>query len=87
MPSAESDKAQYESLLELAGRHLSPAQVSLLRFSLGLHIYSPKIAMFQQIAQGRPLPAGCDTVADVAGRLTCRPQDVESLAQELDSSQ
>lgn len=73
----ETDKAYYEELLKAAGRHLSESQVSLLRFSLSLHVYSPKVEMFQQMAKGRGVD--CETTAEINGQLTCDAADVETL--------
>lgn len=56
--------------MEVASKLISPAQMSVLKFSLSLHIYSPKVQMFEQIALERKLPL-CQTVADVGGMLIC----------------
>jgi UDP-glucose:glycoprotein glucosyltransferase len=76
---SETDKVKYEVLLELAGKYLSPAQISILKFSLGLHVYSPKIEMFQQIAHGHGIPRDCDTFVDINDQVTCNPEDIQSL--------
>lgn len=78
----ESDKAKYEILLGLARKYISEAQVSLMRFSLGLHVYSPKIEMFHQIAAVNGVPQlKCDAVAEVNGKLTCDPIEILNLLE------
>lgn len=50
-----------------------------MKFSLSLHVYSPKVEMFQQIALVRGIQEECEAVADVNGELTCDPEQVASL--------
>ena len=66
-------------LVDIARPYLGEAQVSLMRFSLGLHVYSPKVEMFQQIALVRGVSNECEAAADVDGELTCDPEKVVSL--------
>lgn len=54
-------------------------QISILKFALSLHIYSPKIEMYHQVAFDRELPVECSTVADVQGQLTCSIEEMENL--------
>ncbi len=54
-----------------------------MRFSLGLHVYSPKIEMFQQIAMVQGVPEQkCEAVAAVNGKLTCDPSLIKTLLNE-----
>ena len=79
----ETDKAKYEALTDLSRKYLSEAQVSLMKFSLGLHVYSPKIEMFQQIAMVQGVPKhNCDAVAEVNSKMTCDPALINSLLNE-----
>ena len=78
---SETDKIKYETLVDIARRYLGEAQVSLMKFSLALHVYSPKVEMFQQIALVRGVPEDCEAVADVNGELTCNPEKVASLLE------
>lgn len=66
----DNDKERYETILEHAAKLITQSQLSVLKLGLSLHIYSPKVEMFGQIAAARDLP-GCPIVADVGGKLTC----------------
>lgn len=79
----ETDKAKYEVLLDLSRKYLSEAQISLMKFSLGLHVYSPKIELFQQIAMVQEVPKkNCDAVAELNGILECDPGQIQKLLNE-----
>ena len=79
----ETDKSKYEALVDLSRKYLSEAQVSLMRFSLGLHVYSPKIEMFQQIAMVQGVPQQkCEAVIEVNGKLTCDSSLIKTLLNE-----
>lgn len=75
----EIDQERYKVALKQAEKLITPAQLSILKLALSLHIYSPKVQMFGQIAQERKLPL-CSAVADVAGQLTC---DVNLLKEMI----
>ena len=54
-----------------------------MRFSLGLHVYSPKIEMFQQIAMVQGVPQQkCEAVIEVNGKLTCDSSLIKTLLNE-----
>lgn len=78
-----SDKAAYNEILGTAGQFLSPSQVSILKLSLSMRVYSPKIEMFRQIALDRNLPTGEDCIAvfDVNGELTCNIEAMKKLVE------
>ncbi|BES97993.1 udp-glucose glycoprotein [Nesidiocoris tenuis] len=65
----KTDKAYYERALQLIGRFLSPSQISLLKFALSLHVYSPRVEMFCQIASQKQLT--CPVAAYVNGAFEC----------------
>ena len=78
-----TEKAKYEVLVELAAKYLSTAQLSLMKFSLGLHVYSPKIEMFHQVAMVQGVgKLNCDAVAVVNGKLTCEPSEIDSFLKD-----
>ncbi|XP_066258640.1 UDP-glucose:glycoprotein glucosyltransferase [Euwallacea similis] len=77
----ENDKIQYDMLLEHAARLLSQSQLSVLKLSLSLHIYSPKVQMFQQIASEQNLP-GCQCIADVGGQFSCDLNEIKDLIEK-----
>lgn len=75
-----SDRAQYDSALSLAELLITPAQVSVLKLALSLHIYSPKVEMYSQMAIEQGVFAlSCPVVADVAGKLTCCVEEMKKL--------
>lgn len=77
----ENDKNKYNLLLKHAEALLAPMQLSVLKLSLSLHIYSPKVQMFGQIANEKHLP-DCACIADVGGKMTC---DINQLSKFIDN--
>lgn len=54
-----------------------------MKFSLSLHIYSPKIESFRQIAFDQGISQkDCNAVAEVEGSLICNPSDVKDHLQK-----
>jgi len=83
MNIADSDRAQYESALSVSELLITPAQVSVLKLALSLHIYSPKVEMYSQMALERGVYAiSCPIVADVAGKLTCCVEEMKKLISQ-----
>ncbi|KAJ8978903.1 hypothetical protein NQ317_008882, partial [Molorchus minor] len=76
----ENDKARYDKIMDHASKLLTPSQLSVLKLGLSLHVYSPKVQMYKQIAQERNLPE-CATAAvvDIAGNLTCKLKDIKKI--------
>lgn len=70
-------------MIEQASKLISPSQLSLLKLGLSLHVYSPKVQMFQQIAVERNLPACGATVVDVNGHLTCDKSQLIQLINNV----
>lgn len=48
-----TDEERYTDAMSFASRYLSWTQLKLLKMSLALRSYSPRIEMFQQIAKDR----------------------------------
>lgn len=65
-------------MLKHASKFVTPSQLSILKLGLSLHVYSPKVEMFEQIANERDLPP-CPAVADVGGKLTCNVEEMKNL--------
>lgn len=78
----ENDRERYNLIISEAAKLLTPAEVKVLKLGLSLHIYSPKVEMFGQIAAERKLPA-CPIVADVGGTLTCSTQEMKKLIKPV----
>ncbi|KAL7645301.1 UNVERIFIED_CONTAM: hypothetical protein RMT77_003687 [Armadillidium vulgare] len=84
----KTDKEKFDFLLQIADKFLSPSQISLLKFSLALRIYSPKIESFRQIALDRGIQnAECDIVVDINGDLICDPSRLDSVVKTAGKSQ
>lgn len=79
----ESERAKYDNALDVAGLLMTPAQVSVLKLALSLHIYSPKVEMYSQMAIEHGVSAlSCPVVADVAGKLTCCVEEMKKFVSE-----
>lgn len=78
----DNDKKRYDKVIEHASKLITPSELSVLKLGLSLHIYSPKVEMFGQIANERDLP-GCPIVADVAGKLTCDMTEMKQYISKV----
>ncbi|XP_057663509.1 UDP-glucose:glycoprotein glucosyltransferase [Diorhabda carinulata] len=76
--SSKNEYEQYQIIIKHASKFLTDSQMSVLKLGLSLHIYSPKVQMFSQIAQELHLP-DCPTVADIGGTVVCDIEKVKSL--------
>ncbi|XP_074027064.1 UDP-glucose-glycoprotein glucosyltransferase [Leptinotarsa decemlineata] len=85
LTSIENDRDQYHKVMGLTSKLITKSQLSVLKLGLSLHIYSPKVQMFGQIARERKLPS-CSTVADVGGVLTCDLKELESLLRKQEGN-
>ncbi|XP_076324138.1 UDP-glucose-glycoprotein glucosyltransferase isoform X3 [Tachypleus tridentatus] len=81
-------KQQYEVVIDIASKLLSPPKLAFLKFSFALRVYSPTIEMFHQIAKSTHFPSDCDSVAQVGGDLfICDPEELKTaLASESKKS-
>ncbi|CAH1398887.1 unnamed protein product [Nezara viridula] len=66
---AGTDKEYYDRALNVSKKYLSTTQVSLLEFALSLHVYSPRVEMFNQIAKEKEI--SCQTAVDIGGTVIC----------------
>ncbi|XP_064455820.1 UDP-glucose:glycoprotein glucosyltransferase 1-like isoform X2 [Ornithodoros turicata] len=83
--SNSTPKVQYETLLEIASRHLSPAKLALLKLSLALRANSPVVETFQQLARDKKFPEDCDCVVEVrGGGHTCNLEELNGLLEKRD---
>lgn len=60
--------------------------MALLKFGVALHIYSPKIEMFGQIASQLDLP-DCSVVVDLGNNFICDIKDVKTTVEKVCSYQ
>ncbi|XP_018331345.1 UDP-glucose:glycoprotein glucosyltransferase isoform X2 [Agrilus planipennis] len=77
-----NEKQQYDKVTEIISKLVSSSQEMLLKFGLSLHIYSPKVEMFDQIAKEQDLPS-CPIVVDVAGKFLCNLDEIERRIEDL----
>lgn len=77
-----NDKERYDVVIAEAAKLLTPAEISVLKLGISLHIYSPKVEMFDQIAKLRGLPS-CPIVADIGGKLTCNTDEAKKLIKQV----
>ncbi|KAL3281194.1 hypothetical protein HHI36_004410 [Cryptolaemus montrouzieri] len=77
-----TEKEKYETVVKLAGKLIAPSELELLKLGLSLHIYSPKIQMFNQIASERNL-GECGTVADLNGNLICSFDELKNYFNKV----
>ncbi|KAK4305525.1 hypothetical protein Pmani_022586 [Petrolisthes manimaculis] len=84
--SLGTDKERFDATISAASQFLLPSQVPLLKLSLSLRAYSPKIEMFTQIALDRDLPKEdeCWTVVDINGEVTCNIENIKALVERSD---
>lgn len=76
-----SDKAMYDRGIAEASRLISPAQLSLLKLAVSLHIYSPRIEMYNQMAQERGIK--CPAAVDIAGTIVCAPDQLHGTVKQV----
>ncbi|XP_067127795.1 UDP-glucose:glycoprotein glucosyltransferase 1 isoform X1 [Centruroides vittatus] len=74
-----SQQEQYEVILNITSKILSPARLALLKFSLSLRIHSPAVEMFHQIAYDKNLPTSCESVVEINNQFACNVEDLEKL--------
>lgn len=69
-------------MMDHASKLINPSELSVLKLGLSLHIYSPKVQMFKQIATERELP-DCPAVVDIGGTVTCDFSQVQNLIKNV----
>ncbi|XP_075538389.1 UDP-glucose-glycoprotein glucosyltransferase isoform X3 [Dermacentor variabilis] len=83
--SNSTPKAQYETVLEVAAKHLSPAKLALLKLSLSLRAHSPAVETFQQAARDKGFPEECDFVIEVqGGGAICSIEELDEALRKRD---
>ena len=67
--------------MQISQQFLTRSQENLLKLSLSLRVYSPKIEAFRQIAEDRGIleDRQCKAVVDVNGILTCSIDEMKEL--------
>lgn len=78
----ENDKEQYNAIMNEAAKLVSVSKLALLKFGVALHIYSPKIEMFGQIAAEKVLP-NCPVIVELAGNLVCDIKEIKNSIENV----
>ncbi|XP_015835986.1 UDP-glucose:glycoprotein glucosyltransferase isoform X2 [Tribolium castaneum] len=78
LATLENDRVKYNIMMDHASKLVTTSELSVLKLGLSLHIYSPKVQMFRQIATERELPS-CAAAVDIGGIITCDSSKVQSL--------
>ncbi|XP_026484912.2 UDP-glucose:glycoprotein glucosyltransferase [Vanessa tameamea] len=80
----ETDKQVYDACIGVASSLLAPAQLRMAKFALSMHLTSPTVRMFDQIAtHNGAKDVSCDTFVSIASRKIC---DNDALRDILKSS-
>lgn len=74
----DNDQIKYQTALSKAESLLSNSKLKVLKFSLSMHVYSPRIEMYAQMAADRGVQ--CSTSVEIDGELVC---SVEALKKAL----
>ncbi|XP_063681631.1 UDP-glucose:glycoprotein glucosyltransferase 1-like isoform X2 [Bolinopsis microptera] len=83
--SSSSEKDDYEELIEAASEMLPTVSVSLLKLSLSLRQYSPRLDMFNKIAESVVGNLGCNIFLQIATKPHCWTSDSEQLISSSSS--
>lgn len=69
---SETDKQVYEACIGVASTLLAPAQLRMAKLALSMHLTSPTVRMFDQIAtQSGAKEVTCDSFVSIASRKIC----------------
>lgn len=71
----------YDRAIIEASKLVSPAQLSLLRLAVSLHIYSPRVEMYHQMAMERGIK--CPAAVDVNGHIVCAPDQLQDTINRV----
>ncbi|XP_063891036.1 UDP-glucose:glycoprotein glucosyltransferase isoform X2 [Helicoverpa armigera] len=83
LDTLETDKQVYDACIGVASSLLAPAQLRMAKLALSMHLTSPTVRMFDQIAtQSGAKEVACDTFVSIASRKIC---DNDALRDVLKS--
>ncbi|KAH9634134.1 hypothetical protein HF086_001336 [Spodoptera exigua] len=72
LDSLETDKQVYDACIGVASTLLAPAQLRMAKLALSMHLTSPTVRMFDQIAtQSGAKEVACDAFVSIASRKIC----------------
>lgn len=76
-----TEKDKYEVCMKEAAKLLSPVYMNLLKLSLSLHLYSPRVEMYSQMASERNVL--CNPSVDIAGLSVCSIAELDAVLSDL----
>ncbi|CAG4963133.1 unnamed protein product [Parnassius apollo] len=83
LDTLETDKQVYDACIGIASTLLAPAQLRMAKLALSMHLTSPAVRMFDEIAsQNGAKDVQCDTYVAIVSRKIC---DIEALHDILKS--
>lgn len=77
----ENDQKKYQVALSQAELLLSNSKLRLLKFSLSMHLYSPRIEMYAQMAADRGVQ--CSTSVEIDGELVCSIEKLKNVLKQI----
>ncbi|KAI6232348.1 UDP-glucose:glycoprotein glucosyltransferase 1 [Aphelenchoides besseyi] len=78
--SQRTHEFEYESALKIGSEVLGETRTDLLKLSLSLRLFSPRVQVHQQI--GDEYQTECDAFVDVAGEIVCDAKQIKKLAEQ-----
>lgn len=76
-----NDQVKYLTALSKAKLLLSNSKLRLLKFSLSMHTYSPRIEMYAQMAADRGVQ--CSTSIEIDGELVCSVEKLKNVLKRI----
>lgn len=77
----DNDQIKYHTALSQAELLLSNSKLRLLKFSLSMHIYSPRIEMYAQIAADQGIK--CSTTVEIDGQFVCSVETLKNVLNKI----
>ncbi|XP_013193155.2 UDP-glucose:glycoprotein glucosyltransferase isoform X2 [Amyelois transitella] len=85
LESLENDKQIYDAIIGVASTLLAPAQLRMAKLALSMHMTSPTVHMFDQIAtRDGAKDASCDVFVSIAKRKVCDNDVLRDILKEYD---
>ncbi|KAM3966578.1 UDP-glucose-glycoprotein glucosyltransferase [Aphomia sociella] len=85
LESLDTDKQVYDACIGVASTLLVPAQLRMAKLALSMHMTSPTVRMFDQIAtQNGAKDVECDTFVSIASRKICDNDVLRDILKTYD---
>ncbi|CAG9575933.1 unnamed protein product [Danaus chrysippus] len=85
LESLETDKQVYDACIGVASTLLAPAQLRMAKLALSMHLTSPTVRMFDQIAtQNGAKESPCETFVAIASRKVCDNDILRDILKSTD---